>query len=181
MFIQFRHQLGELLTHYNLPKVVLELGVAEGWFTKDILKWNLDKLYLIDNWATISSQTGDGAFNQEWHDKNYLQLLERVAPFKDKVEIFRGLTTDMANNIPDESLGMIYIDACHEYECVKKDLELYYPKVVPGGIIAGHDFLNLSYGVNRAVKEFCKDRFEINVVPDEHESMASFWFIKPSA
>ena len=167
------------MTHYNLPRVVLELGVAEGCFTKDILKWDLEKLYLIDNWATISTQTGDGAFNQEWHNKNYMQLLERVKGFGDKVEIFRGLTTDMAKNIPDESLGMIYIDACHEYAAVKKDLELYYQKVVPGGIIALHDYLNPSYGVNEAVKEFCKGRFEIIIIPDEEESMASCYFVKP--
>lgn len=183
MFIQFRHQLGELLTHYNLPRVVLELGVAEGWFTKDILKWDLDRLYLIDNWATIASQTGDGAFNQEWHDKNYLQLLERVEPFKYKVEIFRGLTTEMAKNIPDESLGLIYIDACHEYDAVKKDLEMYYQKVVPGGIIALHDYKNFSYGVNSAVKDFAVNygytMADINETEEGgDQSMVSAWFIK---
>jgi hypothetical protein len=179
MFIPIRQNLDLLLHNFNLPKVVLELGVAEGWFTKDILKWDLDKLYLIDNWATIGTQTGDGAYNQEWHDGNYKQVLERTAPFSEKVTIIKGLSWEVADQVPDNSLGLLYIDACHEYECVKKDLAAYFSKVVPGGIIAGHDYLNLSYGVNEAVKEFCEGKYEINVVPDEHESMASFWFIKP--
>lgn len=173
------------MTHYNLPRVVLELGVAEGWFTKDILKWDLDKLYLIDNWATIPTQTGDGAFNQGWHDKNLQSCMERLLPYQDKlkIEIFRGLTVDMAKNIPDESLGLIYIDACHEYAAVKKDLEIYYQKVVPGGIIALHDYKNFSYGVNSAVKDFAVNYgYAMDDINETEEggdqSMVSAWFIK---
>lgn len=179
MQIQFRQELGDLLNSLPVPKTILELGVAEGWFTKDILKWQFDQLYLIDNWGTIVGQTGDGAYPQEWHDNNYSQVLERVNPFADKVTIIKGLTQNVANLVPDNSLGLLYIDACHEYGCVKSDLELYYSKVVSGGIISGHDYMNLSYGVNKAVKEFCAGRFEIVTIPDEDESMSSFYFIKP--
>ena len=39
-----------------------------------------------------------------------------------------------------EKLDFVYIDANHNYECVKEDIEHWYPKVKVGGIIAGHDF-----------------------------------------
>lgn len=178
MNIQYRAEFSKLLDHFNLPRVVLELGVAESLFTKEILKWNLDKLYLIDSWQKIPGQFGDGSFDQSWHDGNYAQTLERVKPFGEMVSVFKGFSTDMSHNIPDNSLGILYIDACHVYECVKKDLELYFPKVVKGGVIALHDWKNLTYGVNKAVKEFCEGRFEINDVPDEEEAMASCWFRK---
>lgn len=183
MQINYRQELGKLMFHYNTPKTILELGVAEGWFTKDILKWEFDHLTLIDNWGTISSQTGDGAYNQDWHDGNYQQVLERTKPFAEKVTIIKGLTNEVANQVPDNSLGLLYIDACHEYQCVKTDLELYYPKVVSGGLVCGHDFLNPAYGVNQAIKEFIAangyDLSDLNqTVEDGDDSNVSFWFIK---
>jgi hypothetical protein len=177
MNIQYRNELGKLLDAFDLPKVVLECGVAEGWFTKEILKWDLDKLYLVDAWEQLD-QLGDGGYGQTWHNGNYQQVLDRVEPFKDKVVILKGLSWDMAEKIPDNSLGMVYIDADHSYESVKKDLEAYYSKVVPGGIISGHDILNPAYGVKKAVEEFCEGRFELNIIPDEEPAMASYWFLK---
>jgi hypothetical protein len=178
MQIQYRQQLNELIEYFKLPKVVCEAGCAEGHFTKDILKWDFDKLYLIDNWANIPGQSGDGGYPDSWHQNNYRQILEKVRPFGDRVTVLKGLTTNMAQYIPDKSIGILYVDACHEEMCVKSDLEVYFPKVVDGGIISCHDFLNLSYGVNKAVKEFCAGRFEINLIPDEEEAMASCWFRK---
>lgn len=178
MQIQFRQQLNELLEFYKLPKVIIELGCAEGNFTKDILKWDFDKLYLIDNWSKIDNQTGDGNYNEIWHFNNYNQILEKTAPFKDKVTILKGLSTNMAVNVPDESVGLIFVDACHEYECVKNDIEAYYPKIVQGGILSFHDYKSLSYGVNKAVNEFCEGRFKINLIPDTDEPNSSCWFRK---
>ena len=40
----------------------------------------------------------------------------------------------------DGSLDAIYIDACHEFECVQKDINMGRPKLKPGGLLSGHDF-----------------------------------------
>lgn len=45
------------------------------------------------------------------------------------------------------------------YEYVKKDLELYLPKVKKGGYIAGDDYKIIGWwkgGVTKAVKEFLR-------------------------
>ena len=59
-----------------------------------------------------------------------------------------------------EPIKFIHIDASHDYESVKKTIDLVKPKVVLGGIICGDDFLtadlsrhDLHGGVERAVKE----------------------------
>jgi len=39
----------------------------------------------------------------------------------------------------DEQIELIFIDGEHKYEFVKKDFELWFPKIVDGGIIALHD------------------------------------------
>ena len=177
--LNYRIELGTLLTDLNLPWVVAEIGCAEGRFSQQILSWGIDKLFMVDNWGTIRNQTGDGAFDQSWHDKNFLEAMHRTAVHSDKIVVLRGMSNEMISHIPDNSLGMAYIDCCHEYGCTKSDLELCFPKVVSGGIIAGHDYLNMSYGVNRAVKEFCEGKYEISVIDEEEPSMASFYFIKP--
>ena len=40
------------------------------------------------------------------------------------------------------SVHGIFIDGDHSYEAVRADLAAWEPKLVPGGILAGHDFGN---------------------------------------
>jgi hypothetical protein len=180
MEIKFRKDLGQLLDHFKLPRIVAELGNAEGLFSKQILEWGIDQFYMVDTWESIKGQAGDGGFANSWHHNNFNEAMERVSPWKEKVVVLRGLTKDMIPQIPYNHLGMVYIDAAHDYSSVYTDLTLSYPKVVSGGIISGHDYLNPSYGVNKAVHDFCgPQHLEIHVVPDEDSSMSSFWFRKP--
>jgi hypothetical protein len=48
---------------------------------------------------------------------------------------------EAAPKIPDGSLDFAYIDANHAYEYVKRDIELWWPKIRDGGMLAGHDYL----------------------------------------
>lgn len=51
-------------------------------------------------------------------------------------------------------IGLIFIDGDHSYESVKLDYDLYYPKVMSGGIMAFHDSTNPNWpGVKRLMKE----------------------------
>jgi hypothetical protein len=50
---------------------------------------------------------------------------------------------------------MVYIDAAHDYDTVKRDLETWSKKVKSGGFICGHDYNSNSWpGVVQAVDEF---------------------------
>lgn len=61
--------------------------------------------------------------------------------------------SELAANIFDNnSLDFVYIDASHDYESVKQDLNLWYPKLKACGIIGGHDYE--WGGVKQAVDEF---------------------------
>lgn len=176
MEIKFRKDLGLLLNHFNLPRIVCEEGCAEGLFSKQICEWVLDEFWMIDLWHQIRGQAGDGNFDESWHSNNFKEAMERVGKYQ--VNVLRGLTKDMIPELPDNHFGMIYIDAAHDYDNVYRDLTLSYPKVVSGGIISGHDYLGYS-SVNRAVNDFCKQMdLEINIVPDEEPAMASFWVRK---
>jgi len=66
---------------------------------------------------------------------------------------------EAGSHIAPGSLDFAYLDGRHDYESVKQDLELWYDKVRPGGIFAGHDYRDGVppqgvFGVKSAVNEF---------------------------
>eukprot|EP00928_Gymnodinium_smaydae_P058060 TRINITY_DN41271_c0_g1_i1.p1 TRINITY_DN41271_c0_g1~~TRINITY_DN41271_c0_g1_i1.p1 ORF type:complete len:424 (+),score=52.19 TRINITY_DN41271_c0_g1_i1:193-1464(+) len=52
------------------------------------------------------------------------------------------------------AVDVIFIDGAHDYWSVKKDLELWWPRVRRGGFMAGHDFTMGDAGVMQAVWQF---------------------------
>jgi hypothetical protein len=172
MDIKYRIDLYKLL-----PKnpVTCELGVAEGNFSYDICReWMPTKHYMVDNWSKLNVH-GDGSNDNNWHDRNYEQALYKIRDYH-QIEILKGITWEMARLVQDASLDLLYIDACHSYECVKNDLAAWYPKVKPGGVIAFHDYLSTEYGVNQATNEFALQHgLEIHLIPENKVPDAGAW------
>lgn len=56
------------------------------------------------------------------------------------------------------SIDILYVDAAHDYNSVKQDLTLWYPKMKKGGFICGHDYSKTFDGVIKAVNEFTKEQ-----------------------
>ena len=64
--------------------------------------------------------------------------------------ISNSTNVKMLNNI-----DLIFIDGGHEYDAVKADLQHWYPRLAPNGIICGHDYLIEFFpGLINAVDEF---------------------------
>jgi cephalosporin hydroxylase len=55
--------------------------------------------------------------------------------------------------VPDR-IGVLVVDGSHHYPDVRKDLELYAPKVLPGGIVFVDDYGGAYPDVRRAVDEY---------------------------
>lgn len=64
---------------------------------------------------------------------------------KDNIIIHEGKSEDCADHFAYKSLDFLFVDGGHSYATVKRDLDLYLPKVKPNGIIAGHDFEDVKY------------------------------------
>lgn len=181
MTITYRRDLYKLLEYYSLPKVAAEIGVAEGYFSRNMLEWDLDLLYCVDNWGHIPDVKGDGNQPEIWHSKNEAAALKRVQPWIDqnKCVVLKGLSRHMAKRVPDRVLGLLYLDGNHSFEGVTEDLQIWYDKVVPGGIVAGHDFLNDAYGVQDAVFTFSARIGEtVHLINENKPEDAGFWFRK---
>lgn len=61
-------------------------------------------------------------------------------------------TSEEAASTFDKPVEFIFIDGLHEYEYVKLDFDLWFPKLVNGGIIAFHDTI-LMDGPKKVVKD----------------------------
>lgn len=167
MEINSRVQVVELMKHFKLPLVAAEVGVAEGRLSKELLDWGIEKLYLIDIWEKVPFIKGCGSFDQSWHDDNYKSVLEAIKGREDDVIILKGFSYKMAEQIPDDSLGMVYIDGDHTYEGARADIDSYWPKLVDGGLMFFHDFRNPTYGIGDAVHDFCKGGIKIHELAED--------------
>lgn len=179
MIITHRVQLPSLLKHLNLPLIGVECGTADGGSAVDFMENGLQKLYCVDVWNCIPDQKGDAANSVEWHLRNLEVAKKRLKHYGTNVQFLRGLTSEMAWMVPDNSIGLLYLDGDHSAIGVQTDLDCYFDKVVDGGIIAGHDFLEISYGVRSVVTEFCKKRkYELFLIPENKPEDAGFLFVK---
>jgi hypothetical protein len=158
---QSRQDLIRLLQQRDPPAAVAEIGVEKGWFTEELLVGLPGaRVLAVDPWEYQSQGYRDGCnLEQAAQEKLYQACLTRLAPFGDRVTIDRAYSHDAAVRVPDASLDLAYIDANHSYDAVCRDLQLWFPKVKPGKILAGHDYQPGSrecMGVIPAVDEFVR-------------------------
>lgn len=161
--------------------VTCEVGAAAADFSAHIVEhWKSSKHYMVDHWAPLRGVTGDGSFPTEWHEMNYHIAKWRMYKFQHIAVFLRGISWEMAKEVPDESLDFLYVDANHSEVGVTNDLEAWYPKVKVGGIISGHDYLNPDYEVQQAARKFChKVGTDIFTIPETRMVDANFIFRKP--
>ncbi len=180
MKITRRIELPHLLKHLNLPLTAVEVGCAGGSHSVDLLKGGIEHIYMVDNWGHIPNVTGDSNFPQDFHDDNYKIALDLLKfwEMEGKYTILKGLSSEMHTHIPDNSLGLVYIDANHSYKNCKEDIKNYTPKLVKGGILSCHDYFNTSYGVKQAVDEFANERnlTIFTLEEDGEDNNKSVWF-----
>lgn len=152
----------------SAPKVA-EIGVFAGDLSKRLLGQRNDlHLTMIDSWSDTHSEafkdTADFHANLSRKDQDdFYNLAKAVTSFaQERATIIRKPSQEAANDIEDNFLDLVFIDADHSYEGCKSDIEAYYDKVKPGGIISGHDYANDDWRfgpmVKRAVDEFVSSK-----------------------
>ena len=92
----------------------------------------------------IDSHEGDLSYHEWELEKNssttgqiFLENIEKAGITELVWPLF--VKSDQASGMVQDGIGFLFIDGDHRYEGVKKDFELYSPKVKVDGIIAFHD------------------------------------------
>lgn len=120
----------------------------------------------VDTWLG-SDETAHK--NDQWVQNNNLYdlFLDNVKSLRHIINPIRTTSIEASNTYQDESIDAVFLDACHQYSCVKEDIYAWFPKVKIGGIIAGHDYTGYWPEVVRAVNEIFK--------PENIEQSCSCW------
>lgn len=133
----------------------VEVGVYKGQHAREMLeRLDIKQLMLVDPWEDYEEYTDKRIKKQiEIALVDAKKLLES---FEEKLLWVKNYSVEAAKKVKDNKLDFVYIDGNHDYEYVKKDIEVWYPKLKKGGLFGGHDYLKDFSGVIKAVDEFVK-------------------------
>jgi predicted O-methyltransferase YrrM len=136
-------------------KGFVEVGCKEGRTTGHILK-NVPGAYAvaIDPWLPQEA-TADPTKEtyQDWDFKKIEAEFWDNVGRESRCKMRRETSEEAAKALSDGNYDLVFIDALHDYEHVKQDIALWWPKVRVGGMLTGHDFNHKWPGVERAVAE----------------------------
>ena len=156
-----------------MPKnaVCVEVGVFDGLLSERILALTAPRrIHLVDPWYTKPDGTLFDGPAQNFHSakqatdsleqqyQNVVSLLRKEIE-SGQVQMHRMLSHEAAPLFADEHFDWAYLDASHYYDDVRLDLQVWFPKVKPGGFITGDDYDRQGFwdhGVTRAVDEFVR-------------------------
>ena len=94
---------------------------------------------------SIDPLDGYEEFN-EMHDYSWEFIrgeFTKNTKYFDSIVYLQDFSYNVVDKFENDSIDFIYIDGSHSEENVRRDLELYLPKLKKNGIIAGHDYLEL--------------------------------------
>ena len=147
----------------------VELGVAWGEFSMEILTRSrrLWLLYSIDRWT------------DPHHDiHEYERAIQRLESFGSRSRVLRATFEEALVLFKPESLDFVYVDGyAHTGQEGGKTLEEWWPKIKPGGVMAGHDYDPLFQPTIDAVDAFVA-RHGLELHLTEEEKLRSWWVVK---
>lgn len=134
----------------ELPKgmIAAEIGVAYGAFSEKILDtMQPKKFFAIDMFdESIKGFWGNDAFSKanmthlEWYRTKFKEEIDQGI-----VETRKGLSCECLSQFPDDYFDYIYLDAGHDYDNVKKDVEEIKRVIKPKGLIQFNDYIFFDY------------------------------------
>ena len=89
---------------------------------------------------------------------SYESVIKLLNKFKNNINIIRGDSNQVLNNIDTSYFDYVFLDGGHKYETVKVDLSLLKKIVINNGVILCDDY-NLTYapGVKKSIHEFVNE------------------------
>ena len=154
----------EQLTGFGMNQAVMvEVGTFKGrsaiYLASEIKRRhkNVD-LFCVDHWLGNADEPNMAEMIKDANARGglYKEFIENInrCGVADYIKPLRMSSVEGAAQFKDRSVHFVFIDAGHSYADVSADLRAWYPKMHPGGSMAGHDIG--SDDVRRAVRDFAK-------------------------
>lgn len=123
----------------------IEIGVWAGDFARENLHCWLGDYYLCDAWCfrpeDAAKQLWDrnGKSQEHWDDVKQAAI-NNTSFAGNRVKIIHSFSVEAATKFQDGFFDWIYLDAMHDYDNVKQDLNAWWPKLRDGGLFSGDDY-----------------------------------------
>ena len=176
--LQSRFDTGHFLNWYQPGGLGVILGVGTGEFATSVLeKWD-GGLYLVDPYIHIWKGYDDPSnVDDKTHQLIYESLRTQLhSRFEHKHVMVRDFSSSFANLWKEKTIPnptFVYIDNNHSSDAVKRDIELWWNLLSPGGIMAGNMYLN--DGVRGAVEEKLAGNHTVHISQNPYEEPN--WFV----
>lgn len=138
---------------------IAELGVADG--RSVILMASL--MNYLQKPCTIWA-VDDFSYGKDLQRETLLRNIKNSG--ETTIEVMELDTLAAACRSQDDQFNFVFIDSSHLYENTRAEIMLWYHKVMPTGILAGHDYSD-NREVQKAVDEMVPIR-DLNIVETGH-------------
>jgi hypothetical protein len=150
----------DLVKSFSLPAGpnICEVGVALGGFSRVLLDaFEPGRFYALDLfelhhqkllWGQPTSEIFEGGTHLDYYKRKFPQAT-----------VIGGRSAECMSRLPDNYFDLIYVDAAHDYENVKKDAQQAVRLLKKGGVIVFNDYImfdhiqGAEYGVVQVVNE----------------------------
>lgn len=151
--------------------VGVEIGVAWGDNALAMMEeLDIKKLYLIDAYKYVKHNEANPYGKAEEQERS---AKKKLKPYEDRIVWIHDISSSAVDKIKDNELDFVYIDGCHRYEVVVKDIQLYHQKVKDGGLVSGHDYR--MHSVKKAVHDTVKCKINCAIDIPAH---SEWWYVK---
>ena len=175
-----RDMVALLLKHIiekNIQGDFVECGVYKGEFARFIHLYAPERtLHLFDTFQGFTQRVCDqekkdtgwgyspGTLNDEGVD--VASVLETIGSKTGNVKVYPGYFPDtFPEDLDADEFAFVHLDT-DMYDSILAVLDIFYNRMLPGGIILVHDYMSLP-GAHKAVNEFLKDKPEFAItMPD---------------
>lgn len=154
----YKQMVGSFQDGSHFVEVGSWKGRSAAFMAVEIINSNKNiRFDCVDTWEGSEEHLNPNSehFNKKLlENKNWLYelFLENTQSVKHVITPIKSISWEAAKIYKDNSLDFVFIDAAHDYESVKKDLNAWFDKVKIGGVFAGHDYYYSE--VYKAVHEF---------------------------
>jgi hypothetical protein len=131
-FVEVGTYLGRSLC--SLAEVVQRSGKSVTLIGIDTCRGSGPEGLKNKNYHGAAVERGGGTFAGELH-RNILEC-----GYGDLVSLVIADSITASRLFPDASIDWVHLDARHEYDSVKADIEAWLPKVKPSGWLSGDDY-----------------------------------------
>ena len=124
-------------------RTMLELGVWRGDLAERMLREapGIETYWMLDPWRPLEDWNKPFNVDAARFEAVHAEAMARTEFAAGRRRVLRGTTTERADELPDGGIDLAYVDGDHTLRGVAIDLVALWPKIRPGGVLAGDDFV----------------------------------------